>query len=235
MDDQASFDAETRTTQATQAPQAPSERMAIAARAKPLAHQSLHGSVNPSARSRSSTSRLNPTAPASQAGDETGGQSPEELQLEMAALKGLLGFQLRQASFHFSHLYAEHLHTLGLSPLEFSILEVVNMNAGVTAQQICKALNLRAPNAVKLIQALSEQELIERKPHPHDRRAFGIELTAKGSQLTTQALEHSSQLEKMGLKGLSERRKTALLKQLELINKTSQPNSTKSKSQSHRE
>jgi len=138
--------------------------------------------------------------------------------LEMKDLKGLIGFQLRQASLLFSHLYAEHLQSLGLSPLEFSILEVVNMNAGVTAQQVCNALNLRAPNAVKLIQDLSEQDLIERQPHPHDRRAFGIALTAKGQALTTRSLEHLSQMEKIGLKGLNERQKTALLKQLNHIN-----------------
>ena len=150
----------------------------------------------------------------------------QHARLEMKDLKGLIGFQLRQASFLFSHLYAEHLQTLGLSPLEFSILEVVNMNAGVTAQQVCNALNLRAPNAVKLIQALSEQGLIERQPHPHDRRAFGIVLTAKGQALTTRALEHLSQMEKIGLKGLNERQKTALLKQLELINSSpKKPNS----------
>jgi DNA-binding MarR family transcriptional regulator len=150
--------------------------------------------------------------------------------LEMKALKSLLGFQLRQASFWVSHLYAEHLHTLGLSPLEFSVLEVVNMNAGVTAQQICNELNLRAPNAVKLIQTLCEQDLIERQPHPHDRRAFGIVLTAKGKTLTSQAHEHLSQLEKIGLKGLSERQKNALLKQLELINSSSKKSIPKSKS-----
>ena len=148
--------------------------------------------------------------------------------LEMKDLKGLIGFQLRQASFLFSHLYAEHLQTLGLSPLEFSILEVVNMNAGVTAQQVCNVLNLRAPNAVKLIQVLSEQDLIARQPHPHDRRAFGIVLTAKGQALTTRALEHLSQMEKIGLKGLNERQKTALLKQLELINSSPKKPNAKS-------
>jgi len=153
--------------------------------------------------------------------------STPESRLEMKDLKGLLGFQLRQASFLFSHLYADHLNDLGLSPLEFSILEVVNMNPGVTAQQICNALNLRAPNAVKLIQTLSEQQLIERQPHPHDRRAFGIVLTSKGMTLTTQALEHLSRLEKIGFKGLNERQKTALLRQLELIN--SNANKTYSK------
>lgn len=147
--------------------------------------------------------------------------TPEDVHLEMGSLKGLLGFQLRQASFLFSHLYQEHLNSLGLSPLEFSILEVVQMNTGVTAQQICNELHLRAPNAVKLIQALNEQDLIKRQPHPYDRRAFGIELTSKGRQLTTQALEHLSQLEKIGLKGLSERQKTALLRQLDRINSKS--------------
>ena len=155
--------------------------------------------------------------------------TPEDVHLEMGSLKGLLGFQLRQASFLFSHLYQEHLNSLGLSPLEFSILEVVQMNTGVTAQQICNELHLRAPNAVKLIQALNQQDLIKRRPHPYDRRAFGIELTSKGHQLTAQALEHLSQLEKIGLKGLSERQKKALLRQLDRINNKSMGALPKSK------
>lgn len=70
-----------------------------------------------------------------------------------------------------------------LSPVDFSVLSLVLRNPGITSRQLCRALEVLPPNLVGIVTALEARGLIERQPHPGDRRAAALHLSEAGEQL----------------------------------------------------
>ena len=83
----------------------------------------------------------------------------------------------------------------GLRPVDFSVLSLIAHNPGITSRQICAALDILPPNLVGMIKSLHKRGLILRKPHPTDRRAQGLHLSAAGQRLYREAQATASQLE----------------------------------------
>ena len=105
----------------------------------------------------------------------------------MHYLQSLLGYNARRAALAIIEVFLQRMAPYGLRPVDFSVLSVIHHNPGVTSRQLCAALNLLPPNLVGLIQSLQARGLIEKKPHPHDGRAFGLHPTAAALELMTQA------------------------------------------------
>jgi DNA-binding MarR family transcriptional regulator len=79
--------------------------------------------------------------------------------------------------------------------VDFSVLSLITHNPGITSRQLCNALNILPPNLVGMVNALEGRGLIQRSPHPRDRRALGLHLTADGEALMREAEVTASELE----------------------------------------
>ena len=72
---------------------------------------------------------------------------------------------------------------LGITADQFVIMVILDESPGVIQQELVKLAN-SDPNTMRaMLLILEKKELIERKKHPNDGRAFQVYLTAKGAQL----------------------------------------------------
>lgn len=115
---------------------------------------------------------------------------PADDQVDTSALDGFL--------FHSTHrvadiAYAQFLRTtagLGFNgTTDFSVLNLIAHNPGLTSRQICSALNILPPNLVLRIRSCEERGLVQRRLHPVDHRAHALYLTDAGTALNERAQE----------------------------------------------
>lgn len=102
-------------------------------------------------------------------------------------LSELLGYHLRAASKTVQADLALTLAQFELRMITYSALKVISNNAGLRQSQLADVLSVERPNLVVIIDELDRKELIERKQVKHDKRAYALEITPKGSQLLAQA------------------------------------------------
>ncbi len=102
-------------------------------------------------------------------------------------LETLLGYNTRRASLTIISRFIERMADFDLRPVDFSVLSLIGHNPGITARELCNALNILPPNMVGFLKAFEKRDLIERTPHPTDGRAMGLSLTKNGQQLMQKA------------------------------------------------
>jgi DNA-binding MarR family transcriptional regulator len=155
------------------------------------------------ARMPTSSSRSTPLRgrPSKKTASRTDTQAPAEhspdadQRLDTRYLESLLGYNARRAALAVISVFLRRMAPYGLRPVDFSVLTLIAHNPGITSRQICTALDILPPNLVGMIKALQTRKLIVRKPHPTDRRAQGLELTAAGKRLQASAQTEATALE----------------------------------------
>lgn len=96
-------------------------------------------------------------------------------------LRGLLGYELRQASASAMSALAKALAPLGLRPTEASLLVLVAENPGCTQSDIGRSLCIAPANLVPIIAKLVKAGHIRREPA--GPRAIGLHLDSSGNEL----------------------------------------------------
>jgi DNA-binding MarR family transcriptional regulator len=110
-------------------------------------------------------------------------------------LESLLGYNARRAALAVIGVFLQRMAPFGLRPVDFSVLTLIAHNPGITSRQLCAALDILPPNLVGMIKSLDKRGLIERRPHPTDRRAQGLHLSPTGKKLQKSAQATATQLE----------------------------------------
>ncbi len=128
-----------------------------------------------------------------------------------------LAFLLSQIGIYASRKFAERIGALGIHPGLFRVLNVVDAAEGESQQAIGEAIQVPASRMVALVDELEGLGLVERRPHPSDRRIRSLHLTAKGSKLLERgrkiAAEHEAELTK-GMAAADRARLVELLRKL---------------------
>lgn len=139
-----------------------------------------------------------PTSPAKAKGKpkaEPGRADASVEKVDTRYLESLIGYNARRAALAVIGVFLERMAPYGLRPVDFSILSLVTHNPGITARQLCSALGILPPNMVGMVSAFERRGLVERRPHPSDRRAQGLHLTPAGVALMNEAEQTASALE----------------------------------------
>lgn len=123
-------------------------------------------------------------------------ESDSDNRLDTSYLETLLGYNARRAALAVIAVFLRKMAPLELRPVDFSVLTLIAHNPGVTSRQICAELDILPPNLVGMIKSLDQRGLIERKPHPTDRRAQGLHLSPAGKKLQRRAQTLATQLER---------------------------------------
>ena len=100
-------------------------------------------------------------------------------------------FLLSQLGTYVSDDFKRRLAPLDVHPRTNAVLVALSGSDGQSQRQLSARLGLHRNVMVSLIDTLEEQGLVERKPHPCDRRAFAVTLTDKAHELLP-ALEAES-------------------------------------------
>ena len=128
-----------------------------------------------------------------------------------------LGFLLSQVGTHAAKRFAEHIAETGLQPPLFRVLNAVDAAEGQSQQAIGKAIGAPASRMVAIVDELQLGGLVERRPHPGDRRVRALYLTKKGRGTLARgrriAAEHEEDLA-AGLSQADRRRLVALLQRI---------------------
>jgi DNA-binding MarR family transcriptional regulator len=88
-----------------------------------------------------------------------------------------IGFEL--VSAHFSTTVA----ALELAPAQARALHELDLDRPISMRELAERLKSDPSNVTGLIDRLETRGLVERRPHPSDRRIKGLALTPAGAQL----------------------------------------------------
>jgi len=99
----------------------------------------------------------------------------------------------------------------GLRVVDFSVLTLIAHNPGVTSRQICAALAILPPNLVGMIKDLEKRGLLQKRPHPIDRRAQGLHLTDAGLAVQGETQAVVASLENQSVTHLSDAERETLI------------------------
>jgi DNA-binding MarR family transcriptional regulator len=114
-----------------------------------------------------------------------------------------LAFLLSQVGIYASKQFAERIIEVGLQPPLFRVLNLVDAAEGESQQAIAKAVDEPASRMVALVDELEQEGLVERRPHPSDRRIRALYLTEKGRDLLVRGREIAKQHEADLTRGMS--------------------------------
>ena len=143
--------------------------------------------------------------------------TPAVDEVDTSYLETLIGYNARRAALSVIGLFLERMAVYGLRPVDFSVLSLITHNPGITSRQLCAALNILPPNLVGMINGLAKRGLIDRQPHPRDRRAVGLHLTTEGEAVMRQAEATASELENQATARLTPHERQTLIRLLRKV------------------
>lgn len=142
------------------------------------------------------------------------------------ALRREVLFQLidvaRAMRTHFDHRAREH----GMTRAQWGVLLRLERQEGMMQAEMAEALEVQPISLARLIDRLCEQKLVERRPHPSDRRANRLYLTAKGRATLAQLVPLGREVSGEVLESFTERETTELLENLLRIKRNLRGSST---------
>lgn len=94
-----------------------------------------------------------------------------------------IGFLLAKAYQRSCALYKERFGTYGLTPQQFCLLRFLWEEDGISQIELSTRSQIDRTTIGGLIDRLEQSGLLKRLPHPDDRRAYRIYLTAEGQRL----------------------------------------------------
>jgi DNA-binding MarR family transcriptional regulator len=128
-----------------------------------------------------------------------------------------VAFLLSQVGIHASQRFARRIAEIGLHPPQFRVMNMVDAAEGCSQQAIAAAIGAPPSRMVAIVDELEELGLIERRPHPSDRRVRALYLTAAGRRLLARGRKIAGEHEEELMRGLSvadRKRLVALLKRV---------------------
>lgn len=131
--------------------------------------------------------------------------------VELGVLGGLAGYHLRRASGAFAGDFARALAGTGMRQVLFGIISVVAANPGINQGAAGRVLGIQRANMVALINELTDEGLIERAVSKEDRRAFSLNLSAKGKAKLDECLTRIREHEEEMLSDLTAADRTKLI------------------------
>src|SRR5215211_1974441 len=142
--------------------------------------------------------------------------------VEAAEFAGQLFFRLWRATHTRT---AQALESLDLTPALFGLLNFLGAREDAIQQEIGSAMGTDPSTMVALVDKLERAGLARRRPHPHDRRAREVLITAKGRRALERARRMAAEVEEEVLQGLSagERRDLLALLRRALTSAPPQP------------
>ena len=114
-----------------------------------------------------------------------------------------LGFIINRASAAIKKEFNKRLRPYDLTPEQWSILNRLGEQDGLTQKDIAERTYKDQPNITRILDKLEKKELLKRVDNPEDRRAFLIFLTDKGKGIRESIIPITVQLNEDAATGLT--------------------------------
>lgn len=118
--------------------------------------------------------------------------------IDYDVLDQLIGYGIRRTQITIYDDFIRSLAPWDITPPRFSALAIIARNPKLKLTDLSSVLGIARSGAVLLINTLQRMALVERRPSPTDKRAYGLHLTPKGKATLTQirqvVLEHDARV-----------------------------------------
>lgn len=105
------------------------------------------------------------------------------------ALMRHTGFLISRMGTLAQRRFAERLDPLGLTPRMWGAMNVLESDAPMTQHALGRCVGIDPSSMVATVDELEAKGMVERRPHPTDRRAHALHLTAKGKRTLARGRE----------------------------------------------
>jgi len=105
-----------------------------------------------------------------------------------------LGFILSRTNSKLKNELSQRFKEYDVTPEQWSVLNCLWVKEGVTPKELADIIYKDKPNTNRILEKLQMKELIVRKHHPVDKRAFQIYLTDRGRDLKDKLIPKAMQL-----------------------------------------
>jgi len=158
-----------------------------------------------------------PSSPPNPSDPSVPASSESPSSVNASFLEGLIGYNARRAAIAVIGVFLERMAPYGMRVVDFSVLTLIAHNPGITSRQLSAALAILPPNLVGMVRQLEERGLIDKRPHPNDRRAQGLHLTPAGEALQAETQQVVASLETEAVTHLSEQERQTLISLLRKV------------------
>ncbi len=114
--------------------------------------------------------------------DEKRQFDPHRPGIEYGVLDELVGYGLRRAQIRMTEAFDAQLGGLGVTTQRFSALVLIASNPGLKQTELAGVMGIARSGVLAIVEALSLQGLIERRPAPGDARAQALFLSPLGEE-----------------------------------------------------
>jgi DNA-binding MarR family transcriptional regulator len=128
-----------------------------------------------------------------------------------------LAFLLSQVGIHAARQFSERIAEVDLTPPLFRVLNLIDAAEGRSQQAIGEAVEVPPSRMVALVDDLEQRGLVERRPHPTDRRVRALYLTAKGRKTLVRGREIAEAHEEALTQGMAAADRKRLVELLQKI------------------
>ncbi|MCI4661417.1 MAG: MarR family transcriptional regulator [Neomegalonema sp.] len=122
------------------------------------------------------------------------------------------GYLTNHAARLFALALHERIRPLGLAPAQFMTLLELWEQDGRTQSELVARLDVEQATMANTLARMERDKLIERRPHPKDRRAYLIYLTERARELREPATRAAAQVNDRAFEGIEESDILAFLK-----------------------
>lgn len=117
----------------------------------------------------------------------------------------------------YERVIKDYLNSFSLMPIELQVLVTLRAQVASAPAALAQATQQTRAGMTSTLDRLEKRRLIERAPHPSDRRRTTISLTAAGEQLTNQLIQAQNQALQKRMQHLSENQLAQLSKSLDTL------------------
>ena len=113
-------------------------------------------------------------------------------------------FQLAKVTQAGIDYWGKEVAHLEITPVQAMVLNFLGEQDGITSNHLGQRLRLTSATLTGILDRLEKMDLIERRPHPEDRRAILVCLTKRGAEYSTEIKGLFAPANKEFLKDLNE-------------------------------
>jgi DNA-binding MarR family transcriptional regulator len=121
-----------------------------------------------------------------------------------------LGFLLNKTNTKLKNELFQRFKDYDITPEQWSVLNRLWEHQGATPKELADLIFKDKPNTNRILEKLQAKELIVRKAHPVDKRAFQVFLTERGRVLREQLVAIVKKLHEEVTAGIEESKVTEM-------------------------
>ena len=135
----------------------------------------------------------------------------------MIEIEKSIGFLLSKAYQCACALFNEEFTSYDLTPQQFGLLGFLWIEDGLSQTELSAKSQVDRTTIGGIIDRLEKEGMVERRPHPEDRRAYQVFLTHKGKILEDELCTVANRVQDMVNSPLTAEEQTLLIRLLEKI------------------